>query len=182
MTKEEDDSNLHYIIDVMWKDRYFNQMTKFHVMTTLLLSHNHAAKMIEIFTKQVFSFIMHRFFDQFLISQNAKSAMKAWLLFRDQETKFHHTCECWSYQSDSKLFWNFCKSFSSELSCLARRVMMLSINSMFAERNWFIMNLIMNKTRNSLHSINVNKLMFIYMNKRTLDRFKNTKSKLQFAD
>jgi hypothetical protein len=68
------------------------------------------------------------------------------------------------------------------LSCLARRVMMLSINSMFAERNWFIMNLIMNKTRNSLHSINVNKLMFIYMNKRTLDRFKNTKSKLQFAD
>jgi hypothetical protein len=44
------------------------------------------------------------------------------------------------------------------------------------------MNLIMNKTRNTLHSINVNKLMFIYMNKRTLDRFKNTKSKLQFAD
>jgi serine kinase of HPr protein (carbohydrate metabolism regulator) len=44
------------------------------------------------------------------------------------------------------------------------------------------MNLIMNKTRNSLHSINVDKLMFIYMNKRTFDRLKNTKSKLQFAD
>jgi hypothetical protein len=42
------------------------------------------------------------------------------------------------------------------------------------------MNLIMNKTRNFLHSINVNKLMFIYMNERTFDRLKNTKSKLQF--
>jgi hypothetical protein len=52
-------------------------MTKLHVMTTLLLSQNHAAKMIEIFTKQAFSSIMHRFFDQYLISQNAKSAMKA---------------------------------------------------------------------------------------------------------
>jgi hypothetical protein len=44
------------------------------------------------------------------------------------------------------------------------------------------MNLIMNKIRNSLHSINVDKLMFIYMNERTLNRFKNVKSKLQLAD
>ncbi len=40
----------------------------------------------------------------------------------------------------------------------------------------------MNKTRNFLRSINVDKLMFIYMNERTLDRFVNIKDKLQFDD
>ncbi len=44
------------------------------------------------------------------------------------------------------------------------------------------MNLIMNKIRNSLHSINVDKLMFIYMNERALNRLTDIKSKLRFAD
>lgn len=43
------------------------------------------------------------------------------------------------------------------------------------------MNLIMNKTRNSLHSVNVDKLMFIYINERTLNRPMDMKRKLQFA-
>ncbi len=164
------------------KNRYLNQITKFHVMTVLLLSQNYDIRVIETFTKQAFSFIMHRFFNQYLNSQNAKSVMKTWFFFQDQKTKFHHTCECWSYQSNSNLFWNFCKSLSFELSCLTRKVMMFLTNSILTKRNWFIMNFIMNKTRNFLHSINVNKLMFIYINKRTFDRVKNTKIKLKFAD
>ncbi len=40
----------------------------------------------------------------------------------------------------------------------------------------------MNKTRNLLHLINFNKLMFVYMNKQALYRFKNIKSNLQFAN
>lgn len=44
------------------------------------------------------------------------------------------------------------------------------------------MNLIMNKTRNSFGAINVNKLMYIYMNERTLNRPKDLKKKLQFVD
>jgi hypothetical protein len=43
------------------------------------------------------------------------------------------------------------------------------------------MNLIMNKTRNSMNSINVDKLMFIYMNERTLNRPTKMRKKLQFA-
>jgi hypothetical protein len=46
-------------------------------MTTLLLSQNHVKKIIEIFTKQTFSFIMHKFFDQYLNFEKAKSIMKA---------------------------------------------------------------------------------------------------------
>jgi hypothetical protein len=123
---------------------------------------------------------MHRFFDQY--AEESRLAMKQWLRFRDQEAEFHQNAECWSYQIDSKLFWNFFKSFALELSHLARRVMMLSVNSVLAERNWSVMNLIMSKIRNSLHSINVNKLMFIYMNERALNRFTNMKSRLQLSD
>ncbi len=42
--------------------------------------------------------------------------------------------------------------------------------------------IIARRNRNSLHSINVDKLMFIYMNERTFDRLKKTKSKLQFEN
>lgn len=55
-------------------------------------------------------------------------------------------------------------------------------NSVLAERSWSIMNLIMNKTRNSLTSVNVNKLMYIYINERTLNRLRELKRKLQFAE
>ena len=44
------------------------------------------------------------------------------------------------------------------------------------------MNLIMIKIRNSLKSVNVDKLTYIYMNNRTLNRPQNIKKKLTFVD
>jgi hypothetical protein len=49
-------------------------MTELHVMTALLLSQNHAIKMIEISTEQAFSSIMHRFFDQY--AEESRLVMK----------------------------------------------------------------------------------------------------------
>ncbi len=43
------------------------------------------------------------------------------------------------------------------------------------------MNLIKMKTRNSLSNVNVDKLMYIYMNERTLNRPKNLKKKLRYT-
>ena len=43
------------------------------------------------------------------------------------------------------------------------------------------MNFIMNKIRNSLKTVNVDKLTFIYMNNRIFDRSQNIKEKLEFA-
>lgn len=40
----------------------------------------------------------------------------------------------------------------------------------------------MNKTRNFFKSINVDKLTFIYINNRILNRFQKTTEKLQFAE
>lgn len=58
---------------------------------------------------------------------------------------------------------------------------MLSGNSVLAERSWSIINLIINKTRNSLKLVNVDKLTFIYLNNWTLNRPQDTKEKLKFA-
>ncbi len=154
----------------MWKNRYLTQITKLHVITAFLKSQNHNIKMIEIFTKQAFSFIMYKFFNQYLSAENAKSIMKKWLRFRDQKKKFHQDCECWSYQTNSKLFWNFCRIFSLILSCLTRRVMMLSINSVLIERNWSIMNLIMTKFDiRCIRSTSTNWCSFTWMNERWID-------------
>ncbi len=71
-----------------------SQFTELHVVAALLKTQNHNIKVIEIFTEQAFSFIMHKFFNQYLKIEDAKSAMKEWLLFRDQEGEFHQASEC----------------------------------------------------------------------------------------
>jgi len=43
-------------------------------------------------------------------------------------------------------------------------------NSVLAERDWSIMNLIKSKTRNQLSNVNADKLMYIYINERTLKK------------
>jgi len=43
------------------------------------------------------------------------------------------------------------------------------------------MNLIKTKTRNSLSNVNVDKLMYIYMNERTLNRSKDLKKRLRYT-
>ena len=183
MAKEDEDSemDLHHIAEIVWEDRYLSQITELHVVAALLVPQNHNIQVIGVSTSQAFFSIMHRFFAEYLNVEEAKSAMKQWLSFRNQEDGFYPASECWTYQTDSELFWNFSRSFAFDLSNIARKVIMLPANSVLAERNWSVMNLIMTKSRNSLHSINVDKLMFIYMNERTLNRPTDFKSKLQFA-
>ena len=151
------------------------------MVASLLLPQNRTIKVVGVTTEHAFSSIMHRFFARYLNAEDSIVAMRQWLAFRDQEDGFHANSECWTYQMTPELFWNFCKHFALILSKLARKVMMLPGNSMLAERSWSVMNLIMNKTRNSMASINVDKLMFIYLNERTLNRPKEIKRKLQFA-
>ncbi len=43
------------------------------------------------------------------------------------------------------------------------------------------MNLIKSKTRNQLSNVNVDKLMYIYINERTLNRFRELKKRLRYT-
>ncbi len=68
-----------------------------------------------------------------------------------------------------------------QLSKLSIRVNRIPDNSVLAERDWSIMNLIKTKTRNQLSNINVDKLMYIYINERTLNRPWDLKKKLRYS-
>ena len=68
-----------------------------------------------------------------------------------------------------------------QLSKLSIRVNRIPDNSVLAERDWSIMNLIKTKTRNQLSNINVDKLIYIYINERTLNRPRDLKKKLRYT-
>jgi len=68
-----------------------------------------------------------------------------------------------------------------QLSKLSIRVNRIPDNSVLAEHDWSIMNLIKTKTRNQLSNINVDKLMYIYINERTLNRPWDLKKKLRYS-
>ena len=68
-----------------------------------------------------------------------------------------------------------------QLSKLSIRVNRIPDNSVLAERDWSIMNLIKTKTRNQLSNIKVDKLMYIYINERTLNRPWDLKKKLRYS-
>ena len=69
----------------------------------------------------------------------------------------------------------------SQLSKLSIRINRIPGNSVLAEHDWSIMNLIKTKTRNQLSNINVDKLMYIYINERTLNRPRDLKKKLRYT-
>ena len=135
MAKEDEDSemDLHHIAEIVWEDRYLSQITELHVVAALLVPQNHNIQVIGVSTSQAFFSIMHRFFAEYLNVEEAKSAMKQWLSFRNQEDGFYPASECWTYQTDSELFWNFSRSFAFDLSNIARKVIMLPANSVLAE-------------------------------------------------
>ncbi len=112
---------------------------------------------------------------------DVESTMKQWLAFKSQMNDFQFNAECWRWTEDSKLFWLCIESFALQLSKLSLRVNRISDNSVLAKRDWFIMNLIKTKTRNQLSNINVDKLMYIYINERTLNRSRNLKKKLRYT-
>ena len=53
---------------------------------------------------------------------------------------------------------------------LTSRLMQVPGNSIPGERAWSIQNLILTKTRNSIKNVNINRLLFIYINEQILNR------------
>lgn len=161
---------LDLIAENIWKDRYLTQTVELHVVAAILVMANYDIKVVEIATINFFPPIMSRFFTQYLSTQEeATKTMSQWFSFRVQEGLFSETRKCWKYIEDSVRFWEYCCTFALSLSTFARRVMKIPGNSVLMERSWSAMNLIMNKSRNSLFAENTDKLMFIYMNERALN-------------
>jgi hypothetical protein len=67
-------------------------------------------------------------------------------------------------------FWNLAATYASILISLARRLLRTTLNSILCERAFSTMKFNHTRDRNRLKVIIINKLCFIYINKRVLDR------------
>ena len=72
----DEETDLHHIVEVIWEDRYLQQIDELHVAAALLLPQNHAIKMIEVTFEHTFSSLMHKFFHRYLTTTDAAVAMK----------------------------------------------------------------------------------------------------------
>jgi len=170
------------IADDVWELQLLQQSTSLHVIIALLLSQSHDIKVVDLMISSTFSSIMLIFFNRYsFYRSDATSVMKQWLAFWTQTDKFRSQVECWRWVDYSKLFWLCCKSFVPQLAKLCLRVNKISGNFVLAERDWSIMNLIKSKTRNQLSNINVDKLMYIYINEWTLNRPRELKKRLHYT-
>ncbi len=173
---------LKHIANVIWKNQMLNQSITLHVVSALLLSWNHDIKIVDLITSSAFNIIMMSFFIRYISSShNVESTMKQWLAFRSQIDDFQSNAECWRWAEDSKLFWLCIKLFFSQLLKLFLWINRISDNNVLVKRDWSVMNLIKMKTRNQLSNINIDKLMYIYINERTLNRSRNLKKKLRYT-
>lgn len=126
----------------------------------MFVSANHAIQVVGVTASPASPNIMLKFFEQYSSSrEDAATGMKQWLAFCGQIDGFRPDAPCWRWINDEEFFWPCCQQFAPQLVILALQVSKISGNSMLAERDWFIINLIKTKTRNQLGNVNVDKLM-----------------------
>ena len=174
---------LSYIVNTLWNDRYLKQMTKLYVVTSLLIPEKHAIKSIEQTSKYAFNPIITRFFRQYASPDQITTCIQNFWAFRAQiHAFFSHPDFVWNYISNSVTFWDIAAKFSLTLDTLTSRLMQISDNSVPGERAWSIINLILIKSRNDLKNVNIDRLLFIYINKRILNKSNNPdKKKLSYT-
>jgi len=89
-------------------------------------------------------------------------------MFRAKDGPFGPHNLAWNITSPTT-FWHAQHTFCPELSLLATRLFRTPANSVPSERSFSAQNLIHSKVRNSLNSTRVDKLTYIYLNRRVLD-------------
>jgi len=89
-------------------------------------------------------------------------------MYRAKDGPFSPHNLAWNITSPTT-FWHAQHTFSPELSLLATRLFRTPANSVPSERSFSAQNLIHSKVRNSLNSTRVDKLTYIYLNRRVLD-------------
>lgn len=166
------DCQIPYIVRTLWDDRYLKQVTELHVVTSLLIPGNHTIKSIGQTPETAFGPIMTRFFLQYTPgTEQTTTCMRDFWAFRAQiHAFFPHQDSVWTYIDDPVTFWDTAAQFCPTLGTLASRLLQVPGNSVPGERAWSIQNLILTKTRNGIKSVNLDRLLFIYINERILNR------------
>jgi len=92
------------------------------------------------------------------------------LLYRAREGPFAQENAPWDVAEHPIAFWSFMIEFVSHISRIAIRLFRTPCNSVPSERSFSVQNAIHDKARNRLLLARTDKLIYIYMNRRVLDR------------
>ena len=99
----------------------------------------------------------------------AVRAQRDFFTYRGRFGPFSVSNASWKFE-DPLTFWYAQQGFTPELANIAIRLFRTPANSVSSERSFSVQNLIHSKFRNRLHPTRVNKLTFLYLNRRVLDR------------
>lgn len=163
--------HLPHIIQTVWDARFLKQVTSLHVVASLLVPENHAVTSMGQTPEVGFGPIMTDFFQRYAPPDQVTNCMRDFWAFRRQSHAFFpHENSVWVYMNDPVTFWDTAAQFCPILGHLASRLMQVPGNSVPGERAWSIQNLILSKPRNMMKQINLDRLLFIYINERILNR------------
>ena len=165
------DCQLPFIVHTLWDQRFLTQVTELHVIAALLIPRNYAVTSIGQTPEAAFGGFMTRFFQQYTPPEQLTNCMRDFWAFRARKNAFFpHEASVWTFIEDPVVFWETAAKFAPVLGELAGRLMQVPGNSVPGERAWSIQNLVLTKTQNGIKDINVDRLLFIYMNERILNR------------
>ena len=106
----------------------------------------------------------------FLKRYGSDMARQQYGQFRSQQGYFSVTGSVWELAGSARAFWQEVSIFAPELARLALGIFYTPSNSVSSERSFSTRNLIHDKKRNRLDAKRADKLSFVHINKRILDR------------
>lgn len=153
------------ILKDVWQQRFQKQVNGLH-WTAFLLDPASITHPLDEYTQSLVIETITRYIPQSLIAQSRRS----FFLFRQRQDVFSPGADCWQDSGEPWLFWQIAHHHSPGLATLASRLFKTPANSVPSERAFSTQNLIHTKTRNRLDAQRVNKLTYVHINQRALDR------------
>lgn len=156
------------INDRVLKPRFLKQTTAIHIAAHLLNPLSVGNDEIAFLSPGMIMEQIHTFIEK--QGMDKVSTMKELWEFRSQEGHFFRGSFLWDYKQDMKTFWQTARAISSVLAPLAIRLASTPSNSVPSERSFSTLKLLHNKLRNRLLPERVDRLQYVYINERVLDR------------
>lgn len=162
-----------FVSDGAFSERYNKQVLPIHIVAYYLVPHttlndirNKVGPIPIGFENKITAFF-HRYCSS---EDNEQLIMREFVRFRDQQSPFEPSRQCWVERDDPYHFWHAAMPLARNLAPLAVRIFSAPANSVASERAFSVQNIIHNKTRNRLRPQQVDKLSFVYTNARILDQ------------
>jgi len=150
--------------DGIFSSRYQRQIIPIHIVAYYLTPTNYSLLIPLKFESKIFDFFM-RYMDSV---DQAALIHSEFIQYRNQLSPFEPPRVCWKHTANPRVFWLTQMSYTTLLGKLAVRVFLTLANFVSSERSFSTQNYIHTKTRNALQSDKVDKLIYMYMNERTL--------------